>query len=251
LRVMTYNIKDGGAGRESLVFEVIRTNQPDVIFLQEVVNPAITHQWAEKLGMNCIVAKGVSLRHAAILTRYPILSWQSRSFPMNISRDFLMATIEYPPQQHLNLFCVHLTAQPFLLFEWLRLQEIKAVLRLAVYSPSTPCLIVGDFNAVSPIDKPVTTSLPLMLKIMLWAQGNRFVRSVISEMLAAQFHDCFRTLNEVDGFTLPPPNPTIRFDYIFANTALISKLQTCYVVREPSAVDQASDHYPVVAEFAL
>jgi endonuclease/exonuclease/phosphatase family metal-dependent hydrolase len=239
---MTYNIQDGGKGREALIFEVLTTVQPDIILLQEIIDPTIAHEWAVALEMNLIVAKGNSLRHAAILSRYPILTWHSASSFLSLSRDFLMATIEYQPQQSINLFCVHLSAQPFLIFEWLRLREIKSVLRQTVQSSSTPCIIAGDFNAVSPTDEPIKKSLPLRLRMMLLLQGNRFLRTVVSAMPAAQFHDCFRHLNEDAGFTLPPPNPTIRFDYIFANSTLISKLQNCYVMREPSAVEHASDH---------
>jgi endonuclease/exonuclease/phosphatase family metal-dependent hydrolase len=248
---MTYNIWDGGKGRESLILEVFNTIQPDIIFLQEVVDPTVAHQWADALEMTLMVAKGKTLRHAAILSRYPILSWGSdTSFPP-LSRDFLSATIEYKPQQHINLFCVHLTAQPLLIYEWLRLREIKAVLRQAAQSSSAPCIIAGDFNAVSPTDTPIKKSLPLRLKIMLSLQGNRFLHVVINAMYSAQFHDCFRTLHTDAGFTLPPPSPTIRFDYIFVNSTLITQLQNCYVVHQPSAVEHASDHYPVVAEFAL
>jgi len=35
LRVMTYNILDGGENREAHILEVIQTSQPDVVILQK------------------------------------------------------------------------------------------------------------------------------------------------------------------------------------------------------------------------
>ena len=64
--------------------------------------------------------------------------------------------------------------------------------------------------------------------------------------------DCFRERHpNADGHTYGPPTPTGRIDTIFANPAMKARLQECSVVREPPAVDLASDHYPVVADFAL
>ena len=42
---MTYNILDGGVGREAAIVEVIRSLAPDVVVLQEVMQPA----WLEGL----------------------------------------------------------------------------------------------------------------------------------------------------------------------------------------------------------
>jgi exonuclease III len=77
-------------------------------------------------------------------------------------------------------------------------------------------------------------------------------RQSIRAYLSAGFTDCFRRLNpNDDGFTLPPPFPNARLDYLFANAILAPRLSSCRVVREPAAVLQASDHYPVVAEIEL
>jgi exonuclease III len=54
-----------------------------------------------------------------------------------------------------------------------------------------------------------------------------------------------------EGFTLPPPQPNSRLDYILVSDALKSRLVNCWVVRQPPAILKASDHYPVVAEFQL
>jgi exodeoxyribonuclease-3 len=251
LRVMTFNIKDGGQGRERLIFDVFATVQPDIILLQEVTYPPLIRDWAEALHMHYALTSGYTYRHVALLSRYPILSWQSHTPFPKLSRDFLTAAIEYHPHQIMTVFGVHLAAQPFLFFEWMRILEISAVLRRATKYQTAPCLIAGDFNAVSRTDKPIIQAMPLRLKLMLLLQANHFPHKVVAATLVAQFFDCYRLLHSDPGYTLPTGAPTIRFDYIFANAPLRDALQDCSVVRQPSLVDRASDHYPVLAEFKL
>jgi endonuclease/exonuclease/phosphatase family metal-dependent hydrolase len=248
---MTFNLLDGGKGREQLIRDVFTAVHPDIILLQEVVYPDIVEQWAEELGMTAVVAGGLTYRHVAILSRYRIVSSHSHTRLPKLCRDFLEAIIEYQAGKHLTVFCVHLAAQPFVVFEWLRLLEIRSVLQHAVKQVTVPCIIGGDFNSVSSTDKPQRHKFPLRLKLMLLLQGNCFPHNVISTVLNAGFADCFRLLHSDPGFTLPPPKPTIRYDYIFANKTLQPSLQKCVVAEPLAATENASDHYAVVAEFAV
>ena len=70
--------------------------------------------------------------------------------------------------------------------------------------------------------------------------------------LRAGLTDCFRELHPTDdGFTLSTGHPNSRLDYILINASLKPRLKNCWVVHEPAAVNRASDHYPVAAEFEL
>ena len=79
-----------------------------------------------------------------------------------------------------------------------------------------------------------------------------YISFLIRKYLAAGLTDCFRAMypND-DGFTLPPPKPNSRLDYILVNEALKPHLVNCWVIREPAAILKASDHYPIVAEFQM
>ena len=112
-----------------------------------------------------------------------------------------------------------------------------------------PCLIAGDFNAIAPGESVKLETMPNWLKSIIFLQGNRVYHFSITKLLSAGFVDCFRSLNSEQGFTLPPPNPNSRLDYVFVNATMRPYLRKCWVVREPSRVDHASDHYPVMAEF--
>jgi endonuclease/exonuclease/phosphatase family metal-dependent hydrolase len=54
-----------------------------------------------------------------------------------------------------------------------------------------------------------------------------------------------------DGFTLPSTGPRVRLDYVFAALPLGGALSGCRMVTEPAVAASASDHLPVMAEFAL
>jgi exonuclease III len=83
-------------------------------------------------------------------------------------------------------------------------------------------------------------------------QGGKIFRQLIRQLHASGLTDCYRYLHPIeDGFTIPTPYPKVRLDYIFANAHLLPALQRCDVVIEPSVVRQASDHYPLLAEFEL
>lgn len=247
---MTYNILDGGLGRESLILEVLSVNQPDILILQEVTKATVIQNFAKSLGMNYFFAEGNSKRHLGLLTRYPITFRQSYH-PFPIRTTILQASIEYKPEKRLHLFGVHLLAFSLFAFELWRTWEISIVLREALKYQLEPCVIAGDFNTIAPTDSVDRTTLPPKIKLMYALQGERIFHRVISKVLRARFTDCYRSLHTETGYTYPPPKPNTRLDYIFANTKLKQYLRECHVVAELAAVYRASDHYPVLAKFAI
>ncbi|HEX7733245.1 MAG TPA: endonuclease/exonuclease/phosphatase family protein [Ktedonobacteraceae bacterium] len=84
--------------------------------------------------------------------------------------------------------------------------------------------------------------------------GSLYVpRASIGLLLDAGYVDCFRYKNpRAWGFTCPAANPAGRIDYLFANSLLATRLSACKVVEGNDEVrgKDASDHLPVVADFA-
>lgn len=250
MRVVTYNILDNAVGRERLILQVLQAAEPDIVVLQEVGRAKAVKQWAKALDMEFYFAEGNSKRHLALLSRWPIV-YQGSYHPLPLSTTLLEATLQFTPDQRLHIYGVHLAAQPFVLFEMWRLWEIRTILWRATEHLSQPCLLAGDFNAIAPGDTPNVSAWPRSLKRMLALQGGCMLRTAISEVMKAGFKDCFRSLHpQEDGYTLPTPVPNSRLDYIFANEMLNSRLAECRVIRDLSVVEQASDHYPLLAEFA-
>ncbi len=250
MRVITYNIRDNAVSRENLILEVLQAAEPDVVVLQEVGRSETAAQWAKALGLEFCFAAGNSKRHLALLSRLPI-RYQNSYHPLPLSTTLLEATLQVTSGQQLHVCGVHLAAQPFVLFEMWRWWEIAIILRRIKARLSQPCLLAGDFNAIAPDDSVNVNAWPRRLKRMLDLQGGRVLRRVISEVRMAGFVDCFRSLHpQEDGYTLPTPTPNSRLDYIFVNEMLNGQLAECRVMRDPSAVEQASDHYPLLAEFS-
>lgn len=262
-RVLTYNTLNGGTGREDLLFETIQANRPDLIILQEVDHLALLQDFASRLGMDSFYARarlqilksGSGLkfgrRSIGLLSRFPIVA-QSNHHPFPVWRTLLEATIEYAPDQRLTIWGVHLKADLSLPSELWRLWEISTILKRIALKQSEKYLMAGDFNTLSQFDRAAIERFPPRLKLKVALQFGKIYRLAIPKVLAAGFVDCYRALHPAeDGFTLPPPHPNTRLDYIFASPALASSLRRCEVVTVPPAVEKASDHYPLIAQFEL
>lgn len=79
-------------------------------------------------------------------------------------------------------------------------------------------------------------------------------RQSISLLLSAGYIDCFRHINpHAKGFTCPAASPAGRIDFIFASPDLARRLSACRVITADADLpgDQASDHFPVYAEFRV
>lgn len=252
LRVMTYNLLDGGIGREQSIFKVLKESRPDIIMLQEVYESSPIRDFASHLEMNYFIAFGNSQRHLAILSRYPIIEQNSyHPFPP-VFKTTLYAKIAHPSGHNIHAFGIHLFPHPFIGFELWRRWEIEIVLRKALRFDSEPCFLAGDLNAIAPGDLPEIEAWPNSLKTMLFLQGRRLFHFAIGEVLSKGFIDCYRTLNpKVPGYTLPTKSPTTRLDYVFANRVLADHLKFCDVVCKSMEVYQASDHFPLLADFNM
>jgi len=252
LRAMTYNVLDGGIGREDLILTVLSEISADVIVLQEVFSDRFVRHLSDSLGMHYFLARGNSKYHLAVLSRWPIESSNSyHPFPP-FQQTVLEASIRCPDGQTLHVFGVHPVPRPFVMLELWRLWELKMTLERVKRAGDSACLLLGDFNASAPGDTPQINRQGALNRILILLQGRRIYRFAIQSVLEAGFSDCFRQMQPgADGYTYGPPTPVGRIDYIFANRALRRSLSKCFVAREPAEVDRASDHYPVVAEFAF
>jgi exodeoxyribonuclease III len=251
LRVMTYNILDGGANREAYILEVIQRAQPDIVILQEVFTQEFLKSLSQSLKMNYFMGGGNKQRKVALLSKLPVRAFQSHHPVFPIWRNFIDAEIEYEPTKTARIIGVHPMANLGIAFEIWRWWEANSILRHLRPYQNIPCLIAGDFNAIAPGETVNIATMPNWLKWIIYLQGNRVYHFSIAKLLSAGFVDCFRSLHSDEGFTLPPPNPNSRLDYVFVNATMRTYLKKCWVIREPASINLASDHYPVMAEFSF
>jgi endonuclease/exonuclease/phosphatase family metal-dependent hydrolase len=250
LRVVTYNIQDGGLGREAQLLEILTALRPDVVLLQEVFAASPLADWAQALGLEFVRAPSNTHRQQALLSRLPIQSFTSFRPRPPIHTCLLEAALSFASGRTLHVYGLHLLAQPFIAMEFWRWWEMTVILRRSEVARSGLCLLAGDFNAVAPGDQPRVARWPRRLKLLLAAQGSLLFRRVLSQARSAGLADCFRTLHPTDsGFTLPSHAPNTRLDYLLASSQLRPFLQKCFVATEPAAVRLASDHLPLIADF--
>jgi exonuclease III len=249
---LTYNILDGGRGREQELFEIIAAQKADVIILQEVAEHTFVTRLAARLNANYFIAESNSERTLALLTLLTIRG-ASDFHPSMLRHTCLQAALEYAPHQTLTVFGIHLAAPAYtLLVELYRLRELGAIFRRIAATPAEKIIIAGDFNSIAPGDAPDFSHLPFSLRLSIFLQGGYMARQVIGRMRARGFTDVYRALHpNGNGYTLPASQPNTRLDYFFVNNALHQNIHTCDVVSTPNALKHASDHLPVRMELHL
>ena len=251
IRLLTYNILKGGQEREAQIVEVIRSVGPDVVVIQEVLEPDRLRQIATALGMSPYLAQSqgrLPLR-VGLLSRLPVLDFRTlRLWP--VWPGCLQATVQLANGHSLTVFGVHLAAYyPWFIELW-RTYQVRALLRYIRRAAPGWHLLAGDFNAVAPGDRASLAGAPLWVRAQTWFQLGRVPRRAPKPLLDAGYVDCFREMHpEEDGFTLPSTSPQVRLDYVFAAPPLAGALNACRVITSPKAVTSASDHLPVLAEF--
>jgi endonuclease/exonuclease/phosphatase family metal-dependent hydrolase len=325
VRVLTYNLLHGGAGREDLVAGVIERAGADVVALQEASDLDLVQRIGERLGATVHVgtpSDPASTLNLAVLSRLAVTRAVNHHHP-GMLRSHLEVEVGVPsrPMSRLRLHVVHLAAR----FaetrngEARRMREIAHVLRDIAEAPPGPHCIVGDFNAVAPEDivaatdffarmrelreagllvrgddgmsrplprpgeedddhdarwwavdihprldvgipslpaafHPATQFLP-RLDMLDRLLNSRIRRDTVAHLEDIGYVDCYRALHDDDGYTCATWLPAARIDYMMADPMLAGRLTRCDVVGGPEWPDpdavNASDHFPVVAEFRL
>jgi len=245
LRLLSYNIRRGGAGREDALLAVIRPCAPDIVVLQEATVPAVIERLARESG----------LEHWAAMPKYS-LGFMSRlpiaHFEWHRPRLSRHAFLEVVPHgMPFRVFGVHLSAVFAAWTERRRMFELRALLRSIARHQDGVHALVGDFNTVTPGELLDFRALPQKVRATVWLSGGRIRWRTIQIVRDAGYADAFRALHPQDpGLTLPTASPQVRLDYLFVPSAHLSRVLSCQVVRSEAA-QQASDHFPLLSEIRV
>jgi exodeoxyribonuclease-3 len=242
LRILSYNIRRGGAGREQPLAAVIRSVDADIVVLEEATRPAVVERLARDTGMQEWVSReGKSL---AFMSRHPVARFAARQ--PAISRHAFLEIV--PSTASWRVFGVHLSAVHAAWTERRRLLELRALLRAVATSGTGPHVLIGDFNTVAPGEIFDVRKLPRRLRALVWLSGGHIRWRTIATVLGEGYVDSFRRLHPTDvGYTLPTPDPHVRLDYAFVPGAFAQHVRSCEIVRTPD-VAEASDHFPLLIE---
>ncbi len=244
-RLLTYNIERGGHGRAGAIAAVIKACAPDLVLLQEATDRANVERIAQATGM--AEWRASDTQSLGFLSRQPVAfcEWVRPT----ISRHAFLEVV--PAGERLRVFGVHLSAVHAAWTEQRRLLELRALLRSVADHQHEFHVLAGDFNTVAPGESLDVGQLPMRIRPLVWLSGGRINWRTIQTVQDAGYVDGFRLKHpDEPGCTLPTSNPHVRLDYVFVPQAEAGRLLACDVVRVPGAID-ASDHFPVVADFTI
>jgi endonuclease/exonuclease/phosphatase family metal-dependent hydrolase len=241
-RLLSYNIRRGGAGREDAIAEVIASCHADLVVLQEATEPAVVDRIAARCGMaDCGTQPKWSL---GFMSTVPIRrrAWHRP----RLSRH---AFLEIEPDGvDMRVYGVHLSAVHAAWTERRRVVEIGSLLRTIRAYDHGFHVLAGDFNTLAPGELLDIRKLPHRLRALVWLSGGRIRWRTIELVLNAGYADGFRRLHPLaSGLTFPVWDPHIRLDYVFLPADAASRLMSCEVVTHPRSM-VASDHFPLLAD---
>lgn len=245
LRVLSYNIRLGGLGREQAIARVIEACAADIVILQEAIDPGVVERVRTACGLKYgASAAGHSL---AFLSRVEIASYAWHRVRM-ARRRYLEVTL---PGTSTRIFGVHLAAIHSNLTERRRDYELRSLLTGIAEHQHGFHLIAGDFNTLAPGEQLDLSRLPLRFRALAWVTGRKIRWKTIQRMLDAGYQDGYRTFHKDDaGFTFPTWDPHVRLDYAFVPQGFADRLTRCEIVRDLPGLREASDHFPLLAEIS-
>jgi exodeoxyribonuclease-3 len=244
IRVVSYNIRHGGIGREEAIASVISACAPDVVILQEAIHVPSVERLARALSMAHWASRpGVSV---AFMSRVPIGSSRWRR-PRWSRHAFLEVT--FPSGA--SIFGVHLSAVHSNWTERRRLIELRSLLAHVSTRERALHVLTGDFNTLAPGEQLDLSRLPRRLRAIAWLTGRRIRWHTIHRLVEAGYSDVFRQLHAKElGYTFPTWDPHVRLDYAFVPGEFRDRVRRCEIVAHPNA-RAASDHFPLLTEIAL
>lgn len=251
MRILSFNIFEGGVGRVDPICSVIREASADVIFIAETWDTECFGQMAQKLNTEMFQAQSPTnpRGHVGLLSKWPIR--EAINFgPLDtrLTRAAIRAEIKTDSGTW-GIVGVHLYPYETMENERIRLKELDAVLQMAEKFKGIQHLIVGDFNAHHPQQIIDLQKADPKIRDRVQAHGGKIPRLVVKKMLENGYADAHAIGREPAKWqnTFTTRFSELRVDYIFVPEAISGRIVDCTAFKPPLA-RYASDHYPVLAQ---
>lgn len=247
LRLLSYNIRFGGRGREGALAEAIVAAAPDLVVFQEATDPQVIERLAAVTKFPFWAARR---NHSIGFLSREEVDYYEWHYPTRARHSFLEIV---PAGGGVRVFGLHLSARFSKWDERRRAREIRALLDGIKRHQHGFHVLVGDFNTLAPGEVLEINRLPAWIRALIWLSGRKLQRETIQLMLDEDYGDGFRMLHATDkGFTFPTWDPHVRLDYVFVPKTFANRLLSCDVITEPKErIRAASDHCPLVAELGV
>jgi len=243
VRLLSYNIRFGGRGREAELADVIRSVTPDIVVFQEAIDPEVI---ASLAGLTNLPVWAARRKHSlAYITRLPIAHHEWH-YPAGAKHSFLEIALE---GSEARIFGLHLSAMFSKWSEQQRAREIRALLKEIKKFEAGFHVLVGDFNTLAPGEVLDVRRMPRWIRAMIWLSGRDIQRETIGVVRDAKYVDGYRVLHpDVKGYSFPVWDPHLRLDYVFLPERFADRLLLCEVIDRHERAVTASDHFPLLAE---
>jgi exodeoxyribonuclease-3 len=245
LKLLSYNIRFGGRGREHRLAEVIRAVAPDLVVFQEATDPVVVARLAQATQMTTCAARAA--HSVGFISRVEVARHEWH-YPSGARHGVL----EIELRGGARIFGLHLSARFSKWSEARRVREIGALLESIKQHEHGFHVLCGDFNTLAPGEILDASHFPAWIRALVWVSGRDIKRDTVRRLLDAGYVDGFRTLHPEDrGYTFPVWDPHVRLDYFFLPRAFAGKLTRCEVITQPAEAPHASDHFPLLAHIEV
>ncbi len=246
LKLLSYNIRFGGRGREAQLAEVIRRVAPDLVVFQEAIEPRVIETLASATGLRYWAARAA--HSIGYISRIEIAHHEWH-YPPGAKHSFLEIV---PAGTEARIFGLHLRAMFSKWTERRRAKEIRTLLAGIAKHQEGFHLLAGDFNALAPGELLDVRRMPRWIRALVWVSGRDIARETIQVMLDAGYLDGYRLRHPTEKrYTFPTWDAHLRLDYFFVPARYADRVKTCEIIDEPAPVASASDHFPLLAHVDL
>jgi endonuclease/exonuclease/phosphatase family metal-dependent hydrolase len=190
---------------------------------------------------------------SAVLSRLPIRDSINHG-PLNkeLTKSLLEATVVDEKGEQWTLGVLHLHAKALEADEAVREREISKVLEIFERhrNQGRAHLLMGDFNSNSPGQVIDPSKCKLSTREAWQKNGGYVPRRVVQKILDAGYVDSMAVADGKNAFTtgtFSTELPGQRVDYVFAYGFGEERIRRGCIVYDGDA-DEASDHFPIVAE---
>jgi exodeoxyribonuclease-3 len=246
LKLLSYNIRFGGRGREADLAEVIRAVEPGLVVFQEATDTRVIERLAHDTGMLQWAARPA--HSIGYISRLEVAHHEWH-YPVGAKHSFLEIQLA---GTEARIFGLHLRARFSKWSERKRAREIRALLDGIRRHQDGFHVLVGDFNTLAPGELLDTQRMPHWIRALVWLSGRDIQRETIQIMLDAGYLDGQRLLHpDEKGYTFPTWDTHLRLDYVFLPARYAAHLKAIEVIKEPAVASRASDHFPLLAHLEI
>lgn len=250
IRIMTYNIFEGGVGRLDPIAEVIRHGDPHVVVLPETWDDEAFIKLAARLKMEYFQAHAAENPHGhvGLLTRLPLREAVNHAALDHRLRRAVLHAVVDAGGLDLPIIGLHVKAGATAAAEAERMAELPIILEIARRFDGRPHVLAGDFNSSHPEQIIDINAVRPRTREEVRDDVTRFPRAFISGLLAAGYCDAHAKHRAPAQFqaTFTTQHPALRYDYILVSPDLRPAVVSCDALQLPLG-KYASDHYPVMA----